>query len=112
MKINFNNPNPGKWFEFDEDTAICVRVANDKFLKQLEKAPVDKKDEATWDYCIVDWKCLLDEEGNDIPCTKENKIKLMNESTDFMMTINTLVNQLGTEIKERKERLEKNLSST
>ena len=44
--------------------------------------------------------------------TKETKIKLMNESTDFMMTVNTLINQIGEELKERKERLEKNLSST
>ena len=65
MRINYNDPNSGKWFELDEDTAIQIRIANDKFIKELKKVPVDKKDAASWDYCIVDWRGLRDEEGKE-----------------------------------------------
>lgn len=112
MKINFNDPNPGTWFNLDEDTAICIRVANERFTKELEKIPKDKKDAETWDYCIVDWKNLLDEDGQEISCTRENKIKLMTESVDFMMTVVYLIKEITNRITKRQEELEKNLSTT
>ena len=30
-----------------------------------------------WDYAIVDWKGFKDPNGVEIPCTKENKLKLI-----------------------------------
>ena len=45
-----------------------------------DQTPEQKKqeNEMLWDYTIVDWENLLDKEGNQIPCTRDNKIKLMN----------------------------------
>ena len=34
--------------------------------------------ELIWDYAIQDWKGILDKDGEEIPCTLENKLKLMN----------------------------------
>ena len=34
--------------------------------------------ELIWDHAIVDWEGILDSAGNPIPCTLENKMKLMN----------------------------------
>lgn len=36
-----------------------------------------KERELIWDHAIVDWKDILDTKGNQIPCTLENKLKLM-----------------------------------
>jgi len=37
-----------------------------------------KEREMIWDYAIQDWKNLLDKDEKEIPCTLENKLKLMN----------------------------------
>lgn len=34
--------------------------------------------ELTWDYAIEDWENILDGQGQPIPCTPENKLKMMN----------------------------------
>jgi len=41
-----------------------------------------KKEEMLWDYSIEDWN-LFDLEGKSVPCTLENKVKLMRESGSF-----------------------------
>ena len=37
-----------------------------------------KEQELIWDHAIIAWENLLDKEGKPIPCTLENKLKLMN----------------------------------
>jgi len=37
-----------------------------------------KERELIWDYAIADWQGILDKDGNEIPCTLENKLKMMN----------------------------------
>jgi hypothetical protein len=34
--------------------------------------------ELIWDHAIQEWEGILDKDGNEIPCTLENKLKLMN----------------------------------
>ena len=36
-----------------------------------------KEQELVWDYAIQEWEGILDKNGNDVPCTAENKLKLM-----------------------------------
>lgn len=112
MKINFNDPNPGQWFDLDADTAICLRIANTKFLRSIEKLPKEQQEQKTWDYCIVGWRNLLDEDGNEIPCTRENKIKLIAESMDFMLVVNHFLEKINEDLRLRKEDLEKNSLAT
>ena len=43
-----------------------------------QTAAQEKKErELIWDYAIQDWQNLHDKDGKDIPCTIENKLKLM-----------------------------------
>jgi len=37
-----------------------------------------KERELIWDHAIQEWEGILDKDGNEIPCTLENKLKLMN----------------------------------
>lgn len=37
-----------------------------------------KERELIWDHAITDWKGILDKDGSEVPCTLENKLRLMN----------------------------------
>ena len=49
-------------------------------VKSYEQTPEQERAEREmiWDYAIVDWENILDAKGKEIPCTLENKMKLMN----------------------------------
>jgi hypothetical protein len=45
-----------------------------------DQTPEQKKKEMEliWDHAIMEWEGIQDKNGNEIPCTVENKLKLMN----------------------------------
>ena len=45
----------------------------------FEQSPAQEKKEREliWDHAIQDWKGILDMDGNEVPCTLENKLRLM-----------------------------------
>lgn len=61
-------------FVFNPKTRQMDRVVYFDQTPEQEK----KERELIWDFAIVDWKDLLDAENKPIPCTLENKMKLMN----------------------------------
>lgn len=96
----------GVWFEMEDGGRVQLHaLSTDEFKaikKQTTKKKVDfKKVEGTpqrfeyeevnedlqnelfWDAVIVAWEKLFDGKGSIIPCTKENKIMLMNRSVKF-----------------------------
>ena len=46
----------------------------------FEQTPAQerKERELIWDFAIQDWQGIMDQDGNEIPCTLENKLRLMN----------------------------------
>lgn len=60
-------------FVKDKDTRQLVRVP------YIDQTPTQEKKEREmiWDHAIVDWENIIDSKGNQIPCTLENKMKLM-----------------------------------
>jgi hypothetical protein len=84
---------------------VCIRLANPDFVESIqsqtkkkmaefafnpktrsmervvyfEQTPAQEKKEREliWDFAIQDWQGVLDKEGNEIPCTLENKLRLM-----------------------------------
>lgn len=60
-------------FVKDKDTRQLVRVS------YIDQTPAQEKKEREmiWDHAIVDWENIIDSKGNQIPCTLENKMKLM-----------------------------------
>ena len=135
MKLNLKDLNPGTWFQFDENDpesgSICLRVLNagklaeirDKTIKtqveyrgtnRFEYQDMDNaaRDRIIWDYCIVDWEGLIDDEEVPIECTTETKIALMNGHVGFSMFIESCLEKLNKLNEVHAEYLEKNLSST
>lgn len=134
-KFSLKNPNPGAWFSFDEADPgtgkICLRAANRATLGSIEKAHAKKRIEykhgqrfevrdvdsegyskALWDYCIVGWEGLLDDDGKKIECTTDIKYVLMTENIGFATFVGGCLDKLGEERDAIRERAEKNSLST
>jgi len=132
MKFDLNELNPGVFFSFDEyegedGGGVTIRLANGKILDEINKACIKKKVEfrrgqrheviidndelrskMLWEYVIIDWKGLYDQDGKEIPCTKENKIMLMQGSVKFSSFIGNCVEKLTEETEAYEGNLEKN----
>lgn len=129
--FSLREPNPGAWFSFDEsDPAggkICLRIMNSITLRNIRRAAVkprveykhgqrfeftdtdeDLISDMTWDYCIVDWTGLEDDDGKPIPCTKENKVFLMRENLQFQTFVMACMGILNEQAERRVADLEKN----
>jgi hypothetical protein len=120
---NFNPENTGTWFYFDESDesqgGICVRTITLSELTRIDKITVSKKDkfkagvryeevkvdektanEMRYDYIICDWNnvCIS---GSEVECTKENKIKLMNDP-NFVNFVLKSIDELQDDIESGK----------
>ena len=134
-KFSLKDPNPGVWFLFDESDPnsgrICVRILNSAKGQEITKATTkkrveykqgqrfevfdideDKRSAMIWDYCIISWERLEDDDGKPIECTPENKAKLMLENVGFAAFIGSCMAKLNAEFEARREAIEKNLLST
>jgi hypothetical protein len=131
MKFDLTELNPGVFFSFDENEdgagGVTIRLANGKILDEINKACIKKKVEfrrgqrheviidndelrskMLWEYVIIDWKGLYDQDGKEIPCTKENKVMLMQGSVKFSSFIGNCVEKLTEETEAYEGNLEKN----
>jgi hypothetical protein len=131
MKFSMKDLNPGAWFNFDDndpDTGkILVRVLNSEKLAEIRNETIktnveyrkDKRfefqeidhsarDRIIWDYCIIDWKELVDDDDNAIECTTDNKIKLMNEHIGFSLFVETCFDKINAQSEKLAEYSEKN----
>ena len=134
--ISFSNPNQGTWFFFNEEDPesgkICLRVLttakqdelNKKHTKEhdIVKKGVHWKDFKTnndayrrdlWDYIIVEWVDLVDDDGvTPIECTIDNKVKLMSENVGFSLFVSNCIEKLNDEAEKGKGQAIKNSLST
>ena len=55
-------------------------------IQYEDQTPEQKKQEREmfWDYVLQDWRGLVDVEGNEIPCTPENKKLILKKSLPFV----------------------------
>jgi hypothetical protein len=74
---------------------------------EVDKSDIQKLDSMLWDYQIADW-CLLDNDGNAIDCTLENKLLLMGHSTEFLEWVLDCLKTLAEDEQKSKEDSEKN----
>ncbi len=133
-KFSIKDPNPGVYFKFDENDPesgeIRIRAVNAAKRAEIQKKCVKKKIEykhgqrfeysdtneerfsdMLWDYSIMDWSNLIDDEGEHIPCTKENKVFLMQNNVAFAQFVGNCLEQMNEAEENRVSRLEKNSSS-
>lgn len=128
--------NDGTWFYYNEenedDGGVCLKTLSLKDMQEVRKATVKERaeykrvggkkmpaqrfvveevdeelnQEMTWDRMIVDWKNTLFK-GVELECTKENKVKMMSESSEFALFIAECIERL-TEDEPTVEVIEKN----
>jgi hypothetical protein len=77
------------------------------FRYEVDKVDDDKLFDAMWDYQIVNWR-IVDLDGNEIPCTTENKLLMVGNSKEFADWIVKCLNQLAIDEIKKKEKSEKN----
>jgi len=87
---------------WNKDTRQYHHVAYTSQTPEQEK----KEREKIWDHAIVDWKGILDSKGNEIPCTLENKMKLMSNPmfARFMGRCFELITGNAEDLKAAKEK--------
>lgn len=72
MKIN-TKAFEKQWFKYDDTaTEFLIRAFPTSLLKWDEKAVMSVLYEQ-FDYCLIDWKGVEDQDGNNYPFTPENK---------------------------------------
>lgn len=129
---NVEDLNPSTLFYFPEMEGqyVALRVASDsdnkelfkkagiKFVKKQLHNKVDRKielisdvddddnkrqkyNEELWDFVITDWK-LLDQNAEEIPCTKENKILFMSKSPKFATFVGEKLEELRESFVDKK----------
>ena len=122
---------PAVWFDLDGGGRVQLRQMPSDVLtainKQTDRKVIDYKrldgkaerfeaverDEDSrsllfWDYVRVGWENLLDKRAEEIPCTKENKLLLMQRSTVFAEFIGKSLAQLAADELKQEEEEEKN----
>ena len=133
-KFSIKDPNPAVWFKFDESDPesgeIGIRALNANERQKIGKACIKRRveykhgqrfevqdtddelySEMLWDYCIVDWKKLEDDDGKTIPCTTEKKLFLMRNNPGFAQFVSQCLEMLAEKEDNRIKMIEKNLSS-
>ena len=130
-KFSLKDPNPGIWFLFNENDPnsgrICIRILNSakgqEILKAITKKRVeykqgqrfevldvdeDKRSQMLWDYTIVSWERLEDDDGKPIECTPENKAKLISENIGFASFVGSCIVKINAGYEVRELAIEKN----
>ncbi|MBI9110298.1 hypothetical protein [Maridesulfovibrio ferrireducens] len=131
MKVLMNDLNPGTKFYFNEnkpkDGCIYLRRLDSEEGKRINKACTTKKieykkgqrfafeefddskfDLLFYDYVIVSWEGLEDEDGTPIPCTAKNKKTLAMKSLVFQKILADAMDKLEEAHIEQEEATEKN----
>lgn len=124
------DPNPGAWFTFDETDPesgrIQVRVCNQEKRREIQKKCVKRKveykhgqrfeyhdtdddlhSEMLWDYSIVAWEKLEDDDGKPHVCDTETKMFLMRNNVGFAQFVGQCIEKLNDEEENRVARLKK-----
>ena len=73
-----------------------------------EEFDEEKLSEAVNDFCIAGW-FLKDKEGNEVPCTRDNKLLLMGKMPRFARWINKCLTELREATEKEAEAERKNL---
>lgn len=129
--------NQGQWYQFgeDSDASVCLRLCSLDVLSDIDKKTAVEKveyrindktrqmerivyshtkdpnlrNELYWDYIIVDFKGFKNKSsGEEIACTKENKILLMGRSPQFARFVVDKIEEMSNAANVRDEEIRKN----
>ena len=86
--------------------AALQRISSSDFINPKEGPALRNK--LMWDAMITGWLLYDNDTGKEIPCTTENKIKLMNESPKFAIAVSDCLESLTESTKVIKDAEVKN----
>jgi hypothetical protein len=121
----------GVWFEMEGGGRVKIREMSSDDFKEIRKQTVKKKieykrvegkaerfmaedidddlqTELFWDHIIIEWENLFDGKGKEIPCTRENKVLLLNRSLKFLNFVTNAFKMLTEDAAREAEISEKN----
>lgn len=101
MKINRKNLE-GKWVDWEHGVKLLLRPFPSS---EGIFAPQNAKEiaEASWirfDYCVLDWEGIEDEEGNTLECNSENKRLIFDYVEDLLSFVIVKTRQIGNEMSD------------
>ncbi|KKL98575.1 hypothetical protein LCGC14_1823040 [marine sediment metagenome] len=134
MKIDLSNPDPVVRFYFDpEDESrgwVEIRIPSPEKLTKIDKLTIKKtmkyrggqnyqieevnmpmKNRLLWDAFISGWSRIVDEKGETIECTTDNKEILMKTVVKFAFFVGKKIEELSENMSNYED-VEKNLPST
>lgn len=106
MKINKNLINKKEWFDLDEDKNISFKIrpfpASHNVLRLINN--IDEI-EITWkqfNYSLVDWKGITDENDKPLECNDINKKMLFDYSQDVVLFVFNKSSEKASKVLEKK----------
>ena len=134
MKIDLTDPDPATRFYFDiEDESrgwVEIRIPAPEKLTKIDKLttkktmkyrggqsyPVEEvnttmRNRLLWDEFISDWGGIVDEKGETVECTTDNKEILMKTVVKFAFFVGKKIEELSESMSDYED-VEKNSSST
>ena len=134
MKIDLSNPDPAVRFYFDpEDESrgwVEIRIPSPEKLTKIDKLttkktmkyrggqsyPVEEvnttmRNRLLWDEFISNWGVIVDEDGNEVECTTDNKERLMKTVVKFAAFVGRKIEELSEGMAQFED-VEKNSLST
>ena len=133
VTFDLGNLNPGTAFTMEGGGVVYLRVCAGDDLREIRKKTVKKNKEykkidgnlqritfeevdddlqsnLVWDFCIVNWENFFADEAKTIPipCTTENKLKLMGRSLIFSKFVGDCLQTLRGTLENEEEVVEKN----
>jgi hypothetical protein len=87
-----------QWFKFNEEVEVLVKTMPFSQHRGLE--PMEMMFEQ-FKYCIVDWKGILDEEGNPLPVNDDNKALIYDFYGDLRNFIVKSAGELAEEVNKQ-----------
>jgi len=134
MKVDLSNLNPGVQFFFNDDKeeegGMVLRGMTSEILDIIDKTCIKtevkfkrgqryevknenktKRSTMMWDYIIVSWSNITGMDDVEIPCTTENKLKLVQGNTTIANFVADCIEKLAEDSENMTEMLEKNSSA-
>jgi hypothetical protein len=123
--------NPGVWFDMEGGGRVQLKTLAAEDLKAIRKQSAKKRveykriegkaerfdvedvdedaqNQLFWDHVIMSWEKFFDSKGEPIPCTKENKVLLMQRSIKFARFVTEALRTLSEDETAQAEATEKN----
>ena len=105
MKLYVKNMQD-RWVDYPDDKDVRLKIrpfpmSNGILFDTSEK----RLTEYTWDkfnYCVVDWEGILDENDNPLECNDENKRLIFDYGQEIVMWVSLKINESVESILEKK----------